>query len=153
MSVSKNAHILAIDSALNELRELCEDCVLGFPLIEDLLKHIPLFVFLRLLPVSLTLVGDLQRVVRCHVDDAASLFGGSNSAVDSDVSFDLLKIIVQFLFQSKHLLVLRFILIEYFQQSANLSILVFNFVFGSFELACLRSELLFNLVAFSLLKG
>jgi hypothetical protein len=68
--------------------------MLGLPLIKNLLEHIPLLIFFGLLPVPLSLVGDLQGVVRCHIDDSGSLPGRSNPAIDPDVSLDFLKIVV-----------------------------------------------------------
>lgn len=73
-----------------------------------LLKYVPLLVFLNFLTAPFSFICDFESVIGGNSNNPWGFFLRSHSAIDSYASFYFLKLVVELLLQSEHLLVLTF---------------------------------------------
>lgn len=120
LPISKYTYVFTIYRVLNQLGKLSKDMLLGIWFAKNLLKYVALFEFLRLRSIPFFLICYFESIFWSHWDYAFSFLWRSYPTVDSNISLDLLQIIVEFFLKNKHLLILKLILIQQLVKANNL---------------------------------
>lgn len=90
--------------------------------------------FFIISPHFLSFISNLESIIRSHGNNTFLFSAWPYSAINPNITFSLLKLVVKFLFQSKHFCVLSFVLIQQFIKSLNLFLLPLNFILQPFYL-------------------
>lgn len=77
-----------------------------------------------LIPVFLPVISGFESIIWCHWNDAFFFFQGPHPAVDPDIAFDFLQIIIQPFFQTEHFFFLDLCLVQELKEPIFLFVLI-----------------------------